>query len=46
MNDPIAINERSYLTGRARTSQRKVMAHTAFSAFTGTRNGLAELALY
>ena len=41
----MAINERPYLTGRARTSHRRVMAHSAFSAFAGTRNGMVVLAL-
>ena len=41
MSDPIVINERPYLSGRAHTSHGSVMAHSAFSAFTGTRNGPA-----
>ena len=41
MSDPIAINERLYLSGRARTSHRSVIAHSAFSTFTVTGNGLA-----
>ncbi|XXG78482.1 hypothetical protein AAC387_Pa08g2422 [Persea americana] len=43
MSNPIDINECSYLSGRSRTSQRKVTAHSAFSISTGTRNGLAAL---
>ncbi|XXG78768.1 hypothetical protein AAC387_Pa08g2639 [Persea americana] len=43
MSNHIVINECSYLSGCARTSQRKVTAHSTFSVSTGTRNGLAAL---
>ncbi|XXG70384.1 hypothetical protein AAC387_Pa06g3157 [Persea americana] len=43
ISDPIAINERPYLSRRIRTSHGSVMAHSAFSTFTGTKNGSAGL---
>ena len=44
MSSPIAINEHSYLSGRACTSHRSVMAYSTFSTFTGTMNGSDRLA--
>ncbi|XXG83101.1 hypothetical protein AAC387_Pa10g0938 [Persea americana] len=51
MNNPIVINECSYLSGCARTSQRKVTAYSAFSVlyrdqeWLGRAGHCAELAL-